>query len=271
MEDLTKTQIVLLCLLLSFVVSIGTGIITFSLLSEVPQAVTQTINRVVERTIEKVVPSPSKENTVTKETTVVVKEEDLIIDAINKNTNSIVRIKLDADNSFYGLGLIVTKEGLVVADEKNFSPIATYYAVMSDGKKYKLSALAQKKELDVRFFEIKKDKDDTSVFSSAILGNSESLQLGQSVIGISGIESTSIATGRVTGLKRVDAVNSTPSYVSLIETDVTLKDSALGGPLLNLSGQVVGLNVSNVFGIQNRNFIPIGLIKTAISVATSEK
>ena len=73
MEDLTKTQIVLLCLLVSFVTSIGTGIISFSLLSEAPQTVTQTINKVVERTIETVVPTVVPgEKTIEKEVTTMV-------------------------------------------------------------------------------------------------------------------------------------------------------------------------------------------------------
>ena len=75
MEDLNKTQIVLLCLLVSFITSIGTGIITSTLLQEAPQTVTQTINRVVERTVETIVPQETKgPSVVTKETTVVVKD-----------------------------------------------------------------------------------------------------------------------------------------------------------------------------------------------------
>ncbi len=79
MEDLTKTQIVLLTLLVSFITSIATGIITTSLLAEAPQGVTQTIDRVVERTVERVT-TPSGGGTV-KEVT-VVKEGDAIVSVI---------------------------------------------------------------------------------------------------------------------------------------------------------------------------------------------
>lgn len=198
MEDLTKTQIILLCLLVSFVTSIGTGVITFSLLSEAPQTVTQTINRVVERTIEKVVPSVTDNKTTTKEiTTVVVKEEDLFIDAISKNTKSLVRIVSGESKIFYGLGFILDKEGYIVTDSGGFNPEASYEAVLADGKSFKVSKVDVKDLSGILIFKIKKDKDDKTEFIPATLGNSDGLQLGQSVIAISGtMEDSAVTTGK---------------------------------------------------------------------------
>ncbi len=79
-EDLNKTQLVLLVILLSFVTSIAAAIIASALVQRASPAVNQTINRVVQRTIEKVVP----DYTPGKVQTVVVKEDDLVVDAVAK-------------------------------------------------------------------------------------------------------------------------------------------------------------------------------------------
>lgn len=53
-KELNKTQLILLSLLITFVVSIATGIVTVSLMQQAPKSVPQTINNVIQRTIEKV-------------------------------------------------------------------------------------------------------------------------------------------------------------------------------------------------------------------------
>ena len=63
MEQLTKQQIVLVTLLVGFVTSITTGIVTVSLMNQSPKGVSQTITQVVERTIERVASSAGAAST----------------------------------------------------------------------------------------------------------------------------------------------------------------------------------------------------------------
>ena len=163
MEDLNKNQIVLLTLLISFVTSIATGIMTSSLLQEAPLEVTRTINRVVEKTIETVTPgvvTPGEKEV----TTVIVKEEDLILDSINKNVKSIVRInEKDATLgtwSFYGIGLVVNKDGHIAADRKTITEGNSYSATMSDGTTLSLTPTGVDKQTNFILFKAEQPKAD---------------------------------------------------------------------------------------------------------------
>jgi len=82
-EQLTKTQIILLTLLVSFVTSIATGIVTVTLMDQAPPAITRTINRVVEKTIQTVVPDTTQTASVKKEI-VIVKEQNVVADVVEK-------------------------------------------------------------------------------------------------------------------------------------------------------------------------------------------
>ena len=81
-KDLNKSQLILLAILLSFITSIATGIVTVTLMQQAPESVTVPINRVIQQTVEKIQQVEGK----TTVQTVVVKEEDLVVDAIERKT-----------------------------------------------------------------------------------------------------------------------------------------------------------------------------------------
>lgn len=88
-EDLTKSQLLLLTILVNFVVSIATGVLTVSLLDQGPTTITQTVNRIVDHTIETVttqVPVVGSENDGGPTT------EELLTSAIAESTARSVQI-----------------------------------------------------------------------------------------------------------------------------------------------------------------------------------
>lgn len=276
-EKLTKQQIILVTLLVSFVTSIATGIVTVALMDQAPPGVTQTINRVVERTIEKVVTPPvnndSKTTVVTRET-VVVKEDDKIVESVDKNKNSVVRIYTKADDPsqkvFIGLGTIVSKDGLIATGDI-FADQSGNFSVTLGGKSYDVTIVSKKDTNNFYFLKIRQDENNLIAFTPVSFTDSDGLKLGQTVIAWGGRIQNSVSTGIVSSL-----VNSSESSMSAtatstsvnnnviaINTNINLTDSLSGGPLLNLYGEVVGLRVSA--GISEKyTFLPANVLKREV-------
>lgn len=272
MEDLNKNQIVLLTLLVSFVTSIATGIITVSLLQEAPIEVTRNINRIVEKTIETVttpatiISTPGQKEV----TTVVVKEDDLIVESINKNLNSIARIKEDNAeglSTFYGIGVVVNKEGFISADRKTITSGNTYTAVMSDGKELKLTPVGVDKQTDIILFKASLPTVGTTTenytFVPATLAEGDP-KLGQTIISLAGENNNTVSVGRVSllDIKESGTGTSTTKYLASVETSFGVKDFTIGSPIFNLSGDLIGVKVTS---LGTTSFTPIALIKKDIA------
>ena len=103
-------------------------------------------------------------------------------------------------------------------------------------------------------------------FTPAPLGNSHGLRLGQTVIAIGnalGEFQSSVSTGVVSGLSRlITAISDMSGHQErlrgLIQTDAAINPGNSGGPLINIHGEVIGINAAVVYGAQNIGFaIPI--------------
>lgn len=269
MEDLNKSQIVLLTLLISFVTSIATGIMTTSLLQEAPVEITRNINRIVEKTIETVTPA-TPSSTQKEVTTVVVKEDDRIIDSIDKNIKSIVRIKekdpFVDETTFYGIGIVITKEGLMATDRKTVTNAHIYTGTLSDGTVVTLVPEGLDKQTNFILFKISPNEKFTGTFSPATFSEVEP-KLGQTLISLGGDTANAVSVGRVVSLEMKDATLGSTTAKSLIgiNTDVATKDLVVGSPLFNLSGDIIGIRLSND---PLKSFTPASVFKKELAVLT---
>ncbi len=270
MEKLTKQQIVLVTLLVSFVTSIATGIVTVALMDQTPPGVTQTINRVVERTIEKVTPSPTTDNaaTVLTRETVVVSEDDKVMESVDKNKNSVVRIYTNAKNSgdvaektLIGLGTIVSKDGLIVTGDVFADTNGRYVVTLDNSHFYDVNVLPKKEGDQLYFLRVIQSKKSPISFTPVTFSDSDGLKLGQTVIALGGQEQNAVFTGIISSLNMLESASTTATStnnirkVSAINTSISLINSLSGGPLLNLSGEIVGLLVSPSLS-DKYNFLP---------------
>ena len=284
MENLNKQQLILLALLVSFVTSIATGIVTVALMSQAPVGVVQTINKVVERTVETVVGPTKETQTVVKET-VVVSTDDQIVSAVEKNKNSVIRIyRTNSDptagsNSmvFVGLGAIISADGMLATDNNLISDGAKYFTTNADSKLSELAILRAVSGEQVAILKIKGD-DKNPIKYSAVSISKNDLKLGQSVIYIGGESKDSVSTGIVSTLsvkeiKPTDNSTSTPitTQISSIETSVPANFTS-GGLLLNLSGELVGIKAIYMDSSKSDLFTPSQDIQNALNaLADSHK
>ena len=265
MEELNKTQIVLLTLFVSFVTSIATGITTVTLMDQAPPAITQTLNRVVEKTIERVIQPAS---VITKEVKVLIKEEDLIVNAVDKNISRIAFITAlknmqsddvaGATSAKEGIGFLVSSDGYVVVDSDFANTNASSYRVrFPDGKSFDadvattsesmaLLHLRQDKTLAENKTDGQKIIDSVrqavgiqaeSQFMPVSFADMPAIKLGQSVIALGG------KTGDEVSVGIISRINKTVSSIDAIYTNLKLSSESSGSPLFNADGDVIGMNI----------------------------
>jgi hypothetical protein len=287
-EQLTKTQTILLTLLVSFVTSIATGIVTVSLVDQAPPALTQTINRVVERTVERVVPTSMQgAAAVGREVTVVVKEEDLITGSIDKNTRSVARIfGLVTDeetgqpvSAFLGLGIVLTRDGLMVTDASIVYEGGSYTVTDAAGNSYdaKVVHIAGGEGRTALLQAVVK-KDASTAFTPATLTQQSTLKLGQSVLTLAGRDRTNVSLGIVGTVFTEDIPASvdesgkkvaTTTVAVLVDTSIPGAISA-GSPLVNIFSEVVGISTGSSRARSRSAFLPARVITDELAAYTAK-
>lgn len=228
----------------------------------------------------------------------VVNEESAVIDVANKASASVVSIVITQNvpiyenyriNPFFndwgdlnrkqigteeqevgaGTGFIVSKDGLIVTnrhvvDQDNVS----YTIFLSDGSKKEAKVLAKDTLLDIALLDIDGDN-----FTALSFGDSDSLKVGQNVIAIGnalGEFSNSVSTGIISGLSRkIVAGDQTGRFSerlnNVIQTDASINLGNSGGPLMDLTGNVIGVNVAIAGDAENIGFaIPSNLVKKLV-------
>jgi hypothetical protein len=251
-KDLNKSQLILLAVLLSFVTSIATGITTVTLLQQAPASFTAPVNRVIRQTVEKVEQVEGK----TTVQTVVVKEEDLVVDAIAKNKSAVFSITKEIQDADLktseisaGRGFAVSTGGTVVADAL-LAPDKGVYYVKNDSGKFKADFVSTDKA-GFSFLKIGAPVNGTDklVFAVPAFGDLSKMKIGQQVLVLGNTISSSIFEG-------LNANNSIELSVSKANT---------GSLVLNLDGEALGIALSG----DTISFAPIKAISDALALGAT--
>jgi len=233
LEKLTKHQILLLTLLVSFVTSIATGIVTVSLMDQAPEGVTKIINQVVERTVETVVPS-TQGAAVATEKTVVVKQDELVPQSIAAVQKSVVRIVARGSDQLVARGIIIDSKGTTITDGAALAGAqgGQFEAILPSGIRVPATLRG---DLKAEIVQVDLTLGTSTGFVPATFADSSKLTLGQTVLRIGGIGADSVGEGVVAALP-TDA-NKDVIYASV-------SSATPGSVLITIFGEIIGMSTS---------------------------
>ena len=225
MKELNKSQLILLAVLLSFVTSIATGITTVTLMQQAPASFTVPVNRIIKQTIEKIEQVEGK----TTIQTVIVKEEDLVVDAIAKNKSAVFNVSketLDLEGKTVevsaGRGFAVSTDGIIVVDGTLIPDKGVYY-LKNDSGKFKADFVSTDKA-GFSFLKIGAPLDEKNkiAFTVPLFGDLEKMKMGQKIL----VLGSSISSFIFEGNKNI--------YINVTKSNA-------GGLVLNLDGEALGI------------------------------
>lgn len=167
-----------------------------------------------------------------------------------------------------GSGFFISTDGLIVTNKHVvLDKEAEYTVFTNDGKSYQAQVLARDPFEDLAVLKIVQEQPIR--FPAVTLGDSENLQIGQTVIAIGnalGEFRNTVSVGVISGLQRTIEASGGEGFVetleNLVQTDAAINRGNSGGPLLNLAGEVIGINTAIAQQAQNIGFtIPVNKAK----------
>lgn len=249
-QELNKSQLIMLAILLSFVTSIATGITTVSLMQQMPASVTTPINRIVQQTVEKIVPGGISENK-----TIVIKEEDLVVDAIAKNQSAVFSISKEGFDETgktieisLGRGLVVSSDGLIAVDGSLVFNKEIYFVKNQSGKFKADFVSASENGYSLLKIGTSVDPKDKAIFSVPTIGELSKMKAGQKII----IIGNSIASFIFDGSKGLG---------------MTISKNNAGALVSDLNGNALGIALAN----DTNSFVSISTIIDSLDQKNSPK
>lgn len=205
---------------------------------------------------------------------IVLEESSAVIDTVKKVSPSVVSITASTNTlDFFtgqaveqkggGTGFVLTSDGLIVTNKHVVDqPNTKYTVITAEGKNYLATVLSRDSFNDLAVIKV-----DAKGLKPVELGDSDALQIGQWVVAIGNAlgEFQNTVTIGVVSAKERQIKTTNEALNGLIQTDAAINPGNSGGPLVNLAGQVVGINTAIAGNAEGIGFaINIDSIKTAL-------
>ncbi|RLD13471.1 MAG: serine protease [Caldiserica bacterium] len=193
-------------------------------------------------------------------TKVIKLEESQIIDVAQKASPAVVRIstkQLVSDFFFtyeapaLGSGFIISRDGDIVTNYHVVENAKDITVTLSDGREFTGFVVGTDPSSDVALLKIKAKDLPYLTFA-----DSSKLKVGQMVVAIGnpyGLDHT-VTSGVVSALERTLSFEDGRTLVGVIQTDAAINPGNSGGPLLNMAGEVIGMNTAIKSGAQGIGF-----------------
>lgn len=169
-----------------------------------------------------------------------------------------------------GTGIIISQNGYVMTNNHVVESANSISVIDSEGNTYsKVEFIGRDPLNDIAFLKIESDKS----FTPATIGDSSTVRIGQQVVAIGnalGRYQNTVTSGIISGTGRPivasDGRGSAESLTDLLQTDTSINSGNSGGPLLNMSGQVIGINTAVASDANGIGFaIPVNATKGVLS------
>ena len=174
-----------------------------------------------------------------------------------------------------GSGFIVDANGLIVTNKHVVSDTTeTYQVITANNKKYDVKQVYRDPLNDIAILKIDPAQNAGQKLTSVAMGDSSRLQVGQFVVAIGtalGEFRNTVTTGVISGLGRgIQAGDPYQGYVenlnNVIQTSAAINPGNSGGPLVDSTGEVIGINTAVAQGGQNIGFaLPINVVKDSLN------
>lgn len=179
-------------------------------------------------------------------TEVVEMVEPAVVTVVGETPGQRTFFGYTQDQEVSGSGFIITSDGYIITNNHVVEDADNIYIILSDGTELNAQVVSTDTFADLAVL-----KAEGNMPGVAVLGDSDNLKPGETVIAIGsplGDFRNSVTAGVVSALGRTLDTGDGYEMENLIQTDAAINSGNSGGPLVNLAGEIVGVNTAVVRG-----------------------